>query len=315
MVYAGATQIYGDAAELIEKFLEISISRTQVYRLSNEYGNALEAEVYSTAVEVPEGEEEVVYAEIDGSMVSTDDGWKEVKVGRIFRSSDLRAAPVEAEHSGAQQRGGQILSSSYLAHLGTAMEFTTKFAVMLSAASVLKSRLVFINDGAEWIWLWVGRMYPEATQILDFYHAVEHLGEFAKLAIADGDQRSRWYAGQKALLLAGRVATVIKNLEEYRSVGGDVKDHAEKLQKYYRANQQRMCYDEYIRRGLAIGSGAIESTHRTLVQSRLKLSGQYWSISGAQNVLNLRSLHMSGAWDRVLNKINATVRDSTPALN
>jgi hypothetical protein len=315
MVYAGATEIYGEAAELIEKFLEIPISRTQVYRLSNEYGSALQAEVYSTAVDVPEGDEEVIYAEIDGSMIATDDGWKEVKVGRIFRSSDLRAAPVESEDAGRQQRGGQILSSSYLAHLGTAMEFTTKFAVLLTAASGLGSRLVFINDGAEWIWLWVGRMYPEATQILDFYHVVEHLGEFAALAINDATERSRWYAEQKALLLAGRVARVINNLEKYRALGGEVKERADKLQRYYRANHQRMCYDEYIRRGLAIGSGAIESTHRTLVQSRLKLSGQYWSIAGAQNVLNLRSLQMSGNWHRVLNKINATVRGTSPDLN
>jgi hypothetical protein len=200
MVYAGATEVYGNAAELIEKFLEISVSRTQVYRVSNEYGSALESEVYSTAVEAPEGDEEVVYAEVDGSMVSTENGWKEVKVGRIFRSSDLRRASVTDEDAGAAQRGGQILSSSYLAHLGTAMEFTTKFALLLTAASELRSRLVFISDGAEWIWLWVNRMYPESTQILDFYHAAEHLGEFAKLAIVDVDQRARWYAEQKALL-------------------------------------------------------------------------------------------------------------------
>ena len=76
---------------------------------------------------------------------------------------------------------------------------------------------------------------------------------------------------------------------------------AKKVLDYYAANQDRMDYKKYQQIGCGIiGSGAIESAHRTLVQKRLKLSGQRWSKKGAQNMLNLRVTHMNGKWDKVV---------------
>jgi len=296
LVFSGHLDVYARAPELIEKFLRVSSSAATVYRVTNHYAEHLEVELQQPTDALEVAEQEVVYAELDGGMIHTDHQWREVKLGRVFRSEDIR-------ESATVGRGGEILHSEYFAHLGSAEEFTEKFRLGLDKYAALGDRLVFIRDGAPWMNQWIAREYSQATQILDFYHASEHLGEFASAAIANDEERKRWFAEHKALLLAGRVETVIATVDRYRSVGGIVKEQAETLQQYYRSNREQMRYDEYIKRGLDIGSGAIESAHRTVVHRRMKLSGQRWAHSGAQNVLNLRVASMSDKWHLVVNLI------------
>ena len=112
----------------------------------------------------------------------------------------------------------------------------------------------------------------------------------------DDGKRKRWAEKQKELLLEGEVATVIKNIRKL----SDSKE-ALLLIDYYKANQQRMDYKKYKQIGAGIiGSGAIESAHRTVVQKRMKLSGQRWSGTGAQNMLNLRVTSMNNRWDKII---------------
>jgi hypothetical protein len=269
--------------------------------VSNHYGERLEDPLNEPTAAKEVAPDEVVYAELDGGLIHTDNKWREVKLGRVFRSEDIR-------ESATTGRGGQILHSEYTAHLGCAEEFTTKFRLTTDKYAALGDRLVFIRDGAPWMDQWISEQYPNATQILDFYHAAEHLADFAEVAIKQLKQRKMWYAEQKALLLAGRVERVISNVEQYRSVAGVVKEHAEKLQHYYRNNRQHMRYNLYIIRGLDIGSGAIESSHRTVVHRRMKLSGQRWAHIGAQNVLNLRVASMSERWELLIDLIKRPIQ-------
>ena len=296
MVYAGHLDVYSRGAEIVEKFLRVETNASQIYRVTNHHGRALADVLYqqSAAREVAAGE--VVYAEIDGSMIFTDNQWREVKLGRVFASSDVEAA------SGLD-RGGRITRSEYTGHLGGVAEFTEKFRLTVDPYAALNERLVFVVDGAVWIHRWVSEQYPHATQILDFYHAVEHLAEFARVAIADETERGIWIAKQKALLLAGRLDRVIGNVRRIVNEHGDLSQQGAQLIEYYRNNRERMRYDEYIRRGLSIGSGAIESAHRTVVQRRMKLSGQRWANTGAENILDLRVCSMSGKWDMVVDII------------
>ncbi len=83
------------------------------------------------------------------------------------------------------------------------------------------------------------------------------------------------------------------------------KKEKEKLLKYYKNNKNRMDYPAYIKKGLLIGSGAVEAAHRTVSQKRLKLSGQRWTEKGAQQILNLRVLNLSDRWQEVKNMLNA----------
>jgi hypothetical protein len=296
-VYCGHLDVYQRAAEIIEKLLRVETSAATLWRISDHYGHQLQRLLYQPSEPLALASEEVIYAELDGSMIFTDQQWREVKLGRVFASQDI------ADGLGPS-RGQAIAHSEYTAHLGGHEEFLVKFLTTTDKYAALGERLVFLSDGARWIEQAISQRYPDATQILDFYHVVEYLGAFAHVAIVDVEARQRWIAQQKALLLAGRVAEVIATVAHYRgSDAAIIKEQRERLVRYYRLNQERMRYDEYIRRGLYIGSGAIESAHRTVVQRRMKLSGQRWTNAGAEHMLNLRACSLSGKWALIENLI------------
>lgn len=163
--------------------------------------------------------------------------------------------------------------------------------------------MVFVNDGAKWIWNWVEENYPSSIQILDYYHATEYLGNFAKAIFSDKDKRSDWVSKQKLLLLNDQVGKVISGIKEVKCNTLARQKAKKKILTYYENNEARMKYKTYRTKGLLIGSGPIESAHRTVIQKRLKQSGQRWTIKGAQFVANLRVANMSGLWEKVINLI------------
>ena len=294
--------MYARGAEIIETMLRLSASPAQVYRVTDHYGEQIAPSLYQPAPSEPVPDGEVVYAELDGSMVLTEESWREVKLGRVFGSETI------SESSG--DRGQSIGRSSYTAHLGGHEEFCRRFAASTDRFAHLGERLVFLSDGARWIEQWVSERYPEATQILDYYHATEYLHGFARVAFSRSDERIAWTAAQKALLLAGRIGTVIRKIEALARSDRELDEAAGTITGYYRANEHRMQYGEYIRRGLYIGSGAIESAHRTVVQRRMKLSGQRWSLDGAERMLNLRVCSMGGNWELVRSVIRDRAKTS-----
>ena len=142
-----------------------------------------------------------------------------------------------------------------------------------------------------WIRNWIADTFPQAISILDFYHAAQYLYGFAENYFDSQKQSHKWSEAQKKRLLKSQVGKVMDNIEKLSP------DHpmAKKVLEYYRVNKERMEYKEYLKIGCGIiGSGTIESAHRTVVQKRLKLSGQRWTKKGAQNMLNLRVTRMNG---------------------
>ena len=159
---------------------------------------------------------------------------------------------------------------------------------------------VCIGDGAKWIWNWADDTYPDMVQILDLFHALEKLSEYAKAQYPDIIEKNKWIETQKELLLTDKVATVIKTVKKTIPKTTEAKKAQEALISYYTNNQQRMLYSTYKENGYCLGSGAIESAHRNVVQQRLKLSGQRWSLNGAQQIVNLRAYHKSNRWKDVV---------------
>jgi hypothetical protein len=164
----------------------------------------------------------------------------------------------------------------------------------------LGNRLVFISDGGTWIKNWIEDAFPEAVSILDYYHVCEHLHQFAHTVFSDGAALKKWTDKQKELLLQSKVMKVIDNIKRQNCESKE----ALSLISYYTNNAYRMDYKAYKNIGAGlIGSWAIESAHKTVVQKRMKQSGQRWSNKGAQNMLNLRVITMNGQWDKVVQLI------------
>lgn len=292
MCYVGQQQVYKEASENFMKLTGVNISAKQIERVCHHYGGLIEKEQQQSISEG--GKDKSVqfkglhYAMVDGGMLLTrEEKWKEMKLARIFKADEVVTISKDR---------GYIGDSQYVAHLGGHTEFFEKVEYQLDAIS----EKVFIADGAKWIWKWVDAKYPGSTQILDFYHAKEHLCQFAQAVIADESQRTLWVKQQSDRLLDDGVEKVIaevKNMKIKTYVGRRIK---KSFIAYYQANSCRMLYKTYRQAGLLIGSGAMEAAHRHVIQHRMKLSGQRWSIKGAQKMANLRVTFKSNQWNHIV---------------
>jgi hypothetical protein len=156
--------------------------------------------------------------------------------------------------------------------------------------------VVIIGDGAEWIWK-RATMFPRRCEILDFWHAVEHAWEFARLSYGDASrQAEHWVHTIAEDLRAGKVQSVISRLERMRPRSPEARESLCVLIRYYRENASRMRYDEYLRLGYGIGSGAVESAHKQVVHARFRQAGMRWSEAGARRLLALRLLLLNQDW-------------------
>lgn len=311
-IYMGQSLDYKSAVEACKKFLvNANLDDSQLNRLCNYYGDLEETEflvkqaAFNPNPVETEQEESISYVGVDGHFLLTDDGWEEVKLGRIFSSKDI----VYGKKSDDIQRvRNQIQHSNYLAYHGNCKKFLSDFDSLLndyvSVEPSEKKKMVLLSDGAIWIDNWQKKHEIEWIAILDYYHVTEKIYEIAKLFLTKKKDNKKLWAEKKCeLILAGNFDEVIKQIGDLKSTNSDKIEKRENLIKHFKKNKERMNYPEFIKQGLYIGSGFIESAHKYVVQKRMKLSGQRWG-SGMQGMLNLRCCSNSNKWGKVINIIN-----------
>lgn len=174
------------------------------------------------------------------------------------------------------------------------VEFDRRFGRM-------PKRVVFLSDGGKWLKSVKLNVFPQATAILDFYHATEHLEPvLVALGLKKGTKKYkdkfRYYCKR---IKAGKIESVIKSADSAcpKSKWKEMR----KALKYFRDNVERMHYDDYIKNGLFIGSGPVESGCKTVLGARLKQSGMFWSLRGAKGMIPLRTLEKSGRLEEFFN--------------
>lgn len=282
----GECLVFEEAASLLEKLVKAPVNAKQVERVCHHYGELLEKKSVDEGQETIEKDTRLHYGMVDGGMILTrEESWKEIKVGRIF--------PAQAILPENQERNF-ISDSDYTAHLGSQQAFFEKLAYKTDPLA----NIIWIGDGARWIWNWTETHYPDAVQILDYFHCKERLCQFALHAFKQEDERKQWVENQENLLFNDAVEMVMANIA-LMQLNGEAKRLQKGLLKYYSNNEKRMRYGTYQEKGYLIGSGAIESAIRQLIQQRLKLSGQRWTMKGAQQIANLRVAKKSNNWKQV----------------
>ncbi len=205
--------------------------------------------------------EGAAYLQMDGMMVQTgEDGWKEIRNGILF-AEDQRVK-VDKHHHWIQNKTCFSVFNRPKNSLEAFKRRATTEACLFCFGSYEKP--VIIGDGAKWIWDYADTYHPNAIQILDYYHASEYLGN--ALSSISADKRVKTKLFKK--LEAGKVPWIIEYLKKQDQTQEIIDCH-----RYFTNHQNRMNYEEYIKQGLIIGSGAMESTHRTLIQSRMKQAG------------------------------------------
>lgn len=215
---------------------------------------------------------------------------REVKLGCVFTQ-------IGWDKDGYAIRDPQ--STSYVGAIETAEEFGKRLYVEAwkRGWSRAQSKIV-IGDGAEWIWNLASQHFPGALQIVDLFHARQHLWELARrLHPNEETAQKRWMAAHQQLLDNGKMKKLTVAL---RSIQTDNPELAEKLRSeadYFHRNALRMRYPKFRRLHLFVGSGVIEAGCKTVIASRLKQSGMFWTVRGANSILALRCCHLNARFE------------------
>ena len=235
-----------------------------------------------------------VYIMPDGSSVNTrlkdekGSTWRENKMAIAFSNKDLIK----------RKDGGNIIVQKEIAPLiGTSEDFQKHALRAAVAAGYGKyEETVVIGDGASWIRTLCTDIFPDAVQILDLFHLKENIYKFSNYIHNDKAEVVKW------------AETVISKIEKHYAVDEalaciphieNLPDNIPNLRVYIENNRGKINYPLYSSLGYFVGSGAIESTHKTIVQQRLKRSGMRWGVDGAQALLTLRAKDESGRWSEV----------------
>jgi hypothetical protein len=161
------------------------------------------------------------------------------------------------------------------------------------------AKKVVIGDGAEWIWNLVEQHFPGAVQIVDLYHARQHLWELARRLHPNSEvkQKSWMKVHQKRLLDKGKIEKLVGELRVINSANPEILKQIRTEANYFARNADRMRYPKFRRQHLFVGSGVIEAGCKTVIGSRLKRSGMFWTVRGANAILTLRCYHLNGRFE------------------
>lgn len=186
-------------------------------------------------------------------------------------------------------------STTYTGAIEAASEFGNRiYLEAWNRGSSRAEKLVAIADGAEWIWNLVDQHFPDAIQIVDLFHARQHLWELARL-LHPGDvpRQKQWILRHQPKLDGGQIEKLVRFL---RGIDASTPSLAEAIRietAYFERNAERMRYPEFRRQHLFVGSGVIEAGCKSVIGSRLKQSGMFWTVRGANAIIALRCCHLN----------------------
>jgi hypothetical protein len=304
---AGARDSFEQGQEDLRCYGSIDLPARQIHRLVNRVGPAMREQL-----EIPQPPFEpptpipTLYVSVDGTgvpMVAKElqgrsgkqpDGsakTREVKLGCVFTQT------CEATDQ-LPLRDPQ--STTFVSGFETATEFGLKIRQEAFRRGMVSALIVaFLGDGAHWIWELARVNFPFAVMILDLYHALEHLQKLTDALRGENTPASKALWEQWRLeLLDDQVSVVIQQAREQAArLPDDQRKLALSEIGYIENNQARMLYGTYRKQGLFFGSGVVEAGCKTVIGKRLKQSGMFWTVPGAENVLIMRCALYSRRFD------------------
>jgi hypothetical protein len=319
----GQAMTYKDCEELFKEEFQIDVTDSYLQHITDYVGKKVleedrnRVERWKKVLKRGEGAAEmadlvpdkptkkgVIYIMIDGSMINTRDSgegessWKEVKLVLFFAADDAKKK--------GKSETVRIRKKDYAVWLGGACEF---YYYVLEAAvrnhCFDYEQIVVISDGATWIRQMCEELFPDAVQILDFWHMAENIYSFAHFLFHDDEAKYKPWADARIDCLregnAWERAAVLADLKRYekkKCPAGVCNAYT-----YLKNNQEKIHYADYTSKGWYIGSGPMESSNKTAVQRRMKQSGMRWGTEHARRLLALRIRRDAGRWNEVSDKL------------
>ena len=257
--------------------IEVAVSTAQRY--SRLVGAAIASEWQSNLVKrdqqrLPESSvhPKRLHVSMDGVMIHVDGDWHEAKIGVAY----------------ALDSRGHASHSRFTATLETSRKFGPRLPVLAHQAGADHCRdLAVVADGGAWIWQETGKYFPSSVQVLDYYHASEHLWAAANTRFGEGTKEAKdWAKVLKELMYEQKQAQLFKEIRSWQPQSKAKQTVRRRLLNYLQEHCNRMAYKTLQEKGYHIGSGVIEASCKNVVQSRMKRAGMRWSGSGAEAMLH-----------------------------
>lgn len=301
---AGTDGAYDEAQETLRIYAGVNVPSSQIRKMVQEVGPHI-AKWSHDREEVRCEAVPTLYVSYDGTGVPTrkvetqgrkgkqPDGTskgREVKLGSVFTSRrfDEKGRPIR-----------DLESTTYVASFKESEDFGALIRQEARLRGVARARRVSVlGDGARWIWNLARINFPGAIQILDFYHACEHLTTLASaLFPGNEDKVSRHAQKWTQWLEQDKVLNIVAEAKRSLPHHGPRRKTANCQIGYFTRNAKRMMYATFRKEGYFIGSGVVEAGCKAVVGKRTKQSGMFWRIYGAQNILNIRCSVISNTYD------------------
>lgn len=326
MALAGIAFSFEESQQWLKEFLLFAVSENSI-RAETQTMGRLQQESEEAAIQTSQNEQALqerlraeklvprrLYGSIDaakvrieprakkGKPVPEHEDWRDMKVGCWYQAEAVPLSRQSACQRRKAQREGTVFRTTHhqyycdIAHVDPFGKLVWANGCQLSAD--LAAELVFVCDGATWIWDLVEQYYPKAVQIVDWYHAEDRLKRVADALFASPTQRQAWLAPVVESLWQGQVEEVILACK----LLAPKHDEARHAMTYFSNNSQRMRYDVFRAQGYLIGSGTIESGCKQIVAQRLKRSGAQWIVEGAVLTAKARAAWLSGNWHTLCQK-------------
>ena len=311
MVGAVAAMVsFQESSQLLEELAGVQVGAKQVQRSAQALGEQVAG--YERQTREPESGlplPSTIYLGLDGTGVPMRSTEVQGRAGKqpdgSARTREAKLCTVwSAERRDAQGRPQRDPGSvTYTAAIESAATLDTdpqlsEFAQRVEREAQRRRfgqapRQVVLGDGSKWIWNLAGELFPEAVQIVDRFHAKERLHRLSKSLYADRQSAREWAQQRCGELDAGRTETLLSVL------AAEAAHHEEGKAActYFYENRHRMRYARFEAQGLCTSTGVVEAGCKNAIGARLKRSGMHWSVRGANSIMALRCVRLSGRFE------------------
>lgn len=312
LALAGVEVAFEEASRWLERFLLFRVSDNTIRKETEYFGALSKAEEErwkedsQQAAWLQERQHRIgkqsgrLYGSIDGVMAPCKGEWRELKNIAWYRVEPIHSYQKRRHHASqvGEQNDLQAEDITYHCDIQTPDKFSALFwATACQRKADLYPELVFVCDGAVWIWKLIEHHFPHAVQIVDWYHASEYLPPVAEAAFGrDTPEYHAWLDQARTQLWEGQIEALIHDCQLLGAIPL-ASQAVHNAVTYFTNNQKRMDYARFRQLGYFIGSGTVESGGKQIAGLRLKRAGARWTETGAIATAKARAAWLSGSWD------------------
>lgn len=298
---------FAEGAVVLERLTGVRLGMSTLERTTVAVGSRLRAAEQAEArrhhagqLRQPVRKPSRLYISIDGKMTPLRDPWKRdgSQGPLVCRWGEAKIGVLYEARRGRDGRDAGVRRKAYVATLGDVNNFTPLIATLAhQQGHHWAKELIVLGDGAAWIWLLAASQFPEAIQIVDFYHASEHLWTLANARFGDGSPAVKaWVSQRQEELKRDEILAVLRAIAGWKPRSAAGKKLRRTQFRYFRTNAERMRYGTFQRHGYHIASGVVEAACKHVVGARLDQAGMHWCPETAEAILALRAALCSTQW-------------------